>query len=209
MKNWTDSAAESSVHVTSPFPSSSLSGSSCSTHPRQITLSLYPGSSTPLPAPSTPVVRWWRQPLSNTSQGHQDTNITASMEVSTAQVTITMKRPQFQSQDLNWEGGKSAVLPQCRFRLGISGHLHGPTSTRASIFGTGWGDSSAAECSQSNLAGTRQSFSKRLVLQLESGRTLLFSEKCCPCLFLMKADLVFTRSRPELFQIRKTADTNQ
>lgn len=77
------------------------------------------------------------------------------------------------------------------------------------FFGTGWGGSAAAERSRSKLAGTRRGFSKRPVLQSGRGRTLLFSAKCCPCPFFMKANLVFSGRRPELFQTRKTADTNQ
>lgn len=126
-------------------------------------------------------------------------------------LTGITKRSWSQYRDLNWEGKQEhgAAASAVSF-FWISDHLHGPASGRGRIFGRGWGGSSAAECSQSNLAGTRQGFSKRLVLQSESGRTLLFSEKCCPCLFfLMKANLVFSRSRPELFQTRKTADTNQ
>lgn len=53
--------------------------------------------------------------------------------------------------------------------LWISEYLHGLTSAMASIFGTGRGGSSAAECSQSIMAGMRQGFSKCLEFQSGSG----------------------------------------
>lgn len=175
-------------------------------HPVQLAPPLHPGSSTPLPPCTYQMVRWRCQPLPTTPQGQQDPHTPACRVVCGAQITAITK-PWY--HDLNWEGSEGVGLPWRCFIFVLRTICMAQLVLECVFLAVAGGGSSAAEYSQPNSAGTRQGFSKCSALQSESSRMLLFSEKCCPCPLLMKANLVFSRSRPELFQTWKTADTNQ
>lgn len=66
-----------------------------------------------------------------------------------------------------------------------------------------WGGSSAGECSQWKLAGTRRGFSKPSMLQSESGRTLALLRKVLPLSFFFRESELGIQSE----QARAISDT--
>lgn len=200
-RDWTDAGAESKGHGASPLPSSSLGCGDRSTHPlRTFTAQpLHPGSSTPLPPPRpTETPRRRRRPPSTASRGHRDPH--------GHHEKILVPGPGSKlGRQARARGRRSAVSVFFGFRTICTARA---AAERGFLAGAGEVPLQLSAASQTWLARGR-AFQNALSSNRKAAERCSSQKSAALVFFLMKANLVFCRSRPELFQTRKTADTNQ